>query len=268
MVRVVGPRVGPPFGREPPYARPTTRAHGPPPPPQWLPLPSWTSTWSPTHFDPQPTSPTPQPPPDFAHPRAPAYPPRPHPPPPPGFPARPTTANHTAPPSPDPTGAATPTGTPAPTLLDRLFDYEQNHTIVYPSCRTRDLLLDECRPNPSDGETRHSDTNTTDDDDPPHNTDSLAFLDLFLERDLGPRREMEILEDDLCPSSHARDPLIDEYSPDPRDGKTRHRDGDPSTTDDDDPPHNTDSLAFLDLFLEKDLSPRREKEILEEYLLK
>ena len=79
---------------------------------------------------------------------------------------------------------------------------------------------------------------------------------------------MEILEDDLYPSCHARDLLIDEYSPDPRDGKTRHRDGDPSTTDDDDPPHNTDSLAFLDLFLEKDLSPRREKEILEEYLLK
>ena len=74
---------------------------------------------------------------------------------------------------------------------------------------------------------------------------------------------------DLYPSCHARDLLIDAYRPDPRDGETRHRDGDPSTTDDDDPPHNTtDSLAFLDLFLEKDLSPRREKEILEEYLLK
>ena len=58
------------------------------------------------------------------------------------------------------------------------------------------------------------------------------------------------------------------YRPDPRDrdGETRY--GDPSTTDDDDPPHNIDSEAFLDLFLEEDLSPSREKEILEEYLLK
>ena len=108
-------------------------------------------------------------------------PPRPHPPPPPGFPARPTTANHTAPPSPDPTGAATPPGAPAPTLLDRLFDYD-----LYPSCHTRDLLLEEYCPDPSDGETQHRDTSTTDDDDPPHVTDSLAFLDLFLERDLRP----------------------------------------------------------------------------------
>ena len=148
--------------------------------------------WSPTHTGPQLRTPTPQPPPDIAHLRAPAYLPSPHPPPPPGFPARPTTADHTAPPSPAPAGATTPTGAPTLTLLDRLFAYD-----LYPSCHTRDLLLDECRPDPGDGETQHRDTSTTDDDDPPHDTDSLAFLDLFLERDLNPRREKEILEEYL-----------------------------------------------------------------------
>ena len=59
---------------------------------------------------------------------------------------------------------------------------------------------------------------------------------------------------------------MEEYRPDPGDRETRHRH--PSFTDDDNPPHNKDSLAFLDLFLDDELSPSREKEILEEYLFK
>ena len=148
--------------------------------------------WSPTHTGPLLTNPTPQPPPGFAHPRAPAHLPRPHPPPPPGFPAQTITTTPNAPHSPDPTYAAAPPGAPAPTLLDRLFDYD-----LHPSCHARDLLIDDYRPDPRDGETRHRDPSTTDDDDPPHNTDSKAFLDLFLEEDLSPSREKEILEEYL-----------------------------------------------------------------------
>ena len=115
-----------------------------------------------------------------------------HPPPPPGFPARTITIAPNAPHSPDPTDAAAPPGAPAPTLLDRLFDYN-----LYPSCHARDLLTDEYRPDPRDGENRHRDPSTTDNDDPQHSTDSLAFLDLFLEKDLSLRRKKEILEEYL-----------------------------------------------------------------------
>ena len=44
--------------------------------------------------------------------------------------------------------------------------------------------------------------------------------------------------------------------------------GDPCPADAYNPPHDMDSKVFLELFLEKDLSPSPEKEILEEYLLK
>ena len=139
--------------------------------------------WSPTHTGPQLTNPTPQPPPGLAHPRAPAHLPRPHPPPPPGFPAQTITATPNAPHSPDPTYATAPLGAPAPTLLDRLFDY--------------DLIEDDYRPDPRDRETRRGDPCPTDDNDPPHDIDSKAFLDLFLEEALSLSREKEILEEYL-----------------------------------------------------------------------
>ena len=115
--------------------------------------------------------------------------PRPHPPPPPGFPTQPGTTSPNTHHSPDPTDAA---GEPTLALLDRLFDYD-----LYPSSHAIDLLTDNHRPDPSDRGMLHGDPCPTDAYDPPHDMDSKAFLELFLEEDLSPSREKEILEEYL-----------------------------------------------------------------------